>query len=312
MFDPVHPSPSSRLRVFALLGALMIALLVPVASASAAPLNRSLTIDCATTPAPARAPGAKYVHDVTADADMEPVLAPTTSRAPSPARLADATIPVYFHVINKGSSLADGNIPDGQIADQIAVLNAAYAGSGNFTLAGTDRTTNPTWFTAGQGSAAEAAMKAALRQGSADDLNIYSLAPAGNLLGWATFPWNYSAAPSQDGIVVLFSSLPGGAASPYNLGDTATHEVGHWQGLYHTFQNGCNRKGGDLVADTPAERSPAFGCPEGRDTCKGKAGTGVDPIHNFMDYTDDSCMNHFTAGQMARMDAQWTIYRDGK
>lgn len=216
-------------------------------------------------------------------------------------------IPVWMHVINRGSGIANGDIPQSQIDEQIAVLNAAYANTPfTFSLAGVTRTTNASWYTMSPGSAAEAQAKAALRVGGAGTLNFYSANPGQGLLGWATFPSNYVSSPSADGVVVLFSSLPGGTASPYNEGDTGTHEVGHWLGLFHTFQGAC-RQPGDQVSDTPAERSAAFGCPTGRNTCRFKP--GLDPITNFMDYTDDSCMNEFSAGQSARMDAQHQQYR---
>jgi Pregnancy-associated plasma protein-A len=218
-------------------------------------------------------------------------------------------IDVYVHVINKGTGLANGDIPQSMIDSQINVLNAAYAFTGwQFTLVSVDRTTNATWYTMGPGTTAESQAKAALRQGTKRDLNLYSANPGGGLLGWAAFPWDYAARPTLDGVVVLYSSLPGGTAAPYNLGDTATHEIGHWMGLYHTFQGGCSGNG-DFVSDTPAEASPAFGCPTNRNTC---SSPGLDPIRNFMDYTDDSCMNTFSGGQNTRADAQFTTYRFGK
>ena len=221
-------------------------------------------------------------------------------------------INVYVHNITKANGT--GGATSQMINSQMNVLNSAYAGTGwSFNLVSTHDVPNDTWYTVGYGSTAETQMKAALRQGTADDLNMYFANIGGGLLGWATFPSSYASSPSKDGVVILTASLPGGSAVPYNLGDTATHEVGHWMGLYHTFQGGCARsdtKGGDYVADTPAEKSAAYGCPTGRDTCTRLA--GKDPITNFMDYTDDACMFVFSAGQDARMDSMFTTYRAGK
>jgi hypothetical protein len=205
-------------------------------------------------------------------------------------------IPVHVHVLTAEDGR--GNVSDRKIRRQIAVLDDAYAPSGfHFALAGVDRTARDGWYTLGFGSQAERKAKALLHRGGAGTLNIYTAELGGGLLGWATFPWEYADAPDQDGVVVLWSSLPGGSAEPFDLGHTATHEVGHWLGLLHTFQGRCDDR--DRVSDTAAERRPAFGCPVGRDTCPDDA--GLDPIENFMDYSDDACMSLFTAGQAQRM-----------
>lgn len=218
---------------------------------------------------------------------------------------ASRNVRVYVHRIHKADGTG-GNVTDQQIAQQIQVMNNSYSGFATFTLAGVDDTNNNSWYTS-TGGASEKKMKTALRKGTAVDLNIYFNNMGQGLLGWATFPSDYSRNPKMDGLVILYTTVPGGSAAPYNLGDTAVHEAGHWFGLYHTFQGGCTGSG-DSVSDTPAEASAAFGCPTGRDTC---SGGGADPIQNFMDYTDDSCMNTFTAGQTSRADAQWNTYRAG-
>jgi len=231
------------------------------------------------------------------------------------------TINVYFHVIQQNGTAGvsgTGYIPLQWMQDQISVLNVAYAGQGpggtgantpfRFAFAGYNYSVNSSWFNAAPGTTAEAQMKSSLRLGTASDLNIYTSLAAG-YLGYATFPSEYQSDPTNDGIVIYYASLPGSNFDPYNLGDTATHEIGHWLGLYHTFQGGCNGNG-DFVSDTPAERSASFGCPVGQNSCRNKA--GIDPIENFMDYSDDFCMYRFTSGQSSRMDSMWTTYRQGR
>lgn len=223
------------------------------------------------------------------------------------------TINVYFHVIT--NRRGQGNVSDAAINNQITVLNSAYSGlTGGantpfrFQLVNVDRTSNDKWYTAVIGSRAERDMKNALHRGTGRDLNFYTNGMGQGLLGWATFPWEYAGAPTMDGVVCHFASLPGGTFAPYNLGDTATHEVGHWLGLYHTFQGGCTVTN-DEVSDTNAQASSTSGCPIGRDSCQIDGPGRLDPIENFMDYSTDSCMFLFTAGQSARMDDKHATYR---
>ncbi|MFW5470995.1 zinc metalloprotease [Knoellia sp. CPCC 206435] len=226
----------------------------------------------------------------------------TTARTATTATFAPVVVDVHWHTITSGSR---GAVSAAVVTQQVNVLNAAYAGSGfSFRLASTSRTDNGAWYTdLTYGGAPERAMKSALHVGGMDDLNIYTADLADDLLGWATFPTSTPSA--MDGVVLLDAALPGGTAAPYNLGDTAVHEVGHWLNLHHTFRGGCSRIN-DYVLDTPAEASPASGCPVGRDSC---GLPGLDPVRNFMDYTTDSCMNHFSGGQRKRMQHSWVAFR---
>ncbi|KAG8700384.1 hypothetical protein FRC08_004734 [Ceratobasidium sp. 394] len=209
------------------------------------------------------------------------------SKAPRGVRTnAAKPINVFWHVISMNNTEDGGNIPQQRIIEQVKILYKDFAASGlPFVLAGTDRTVNADWFNnAGPGTSQQTLMKRTLRRGGVADLNVYSVgfipSPRGPLTGYATFPSSYESNRQDDGVVILFSTLPKGSAAPYNLGKTLTHEVGHWVGLYHTFEGGCSESsGGDRVDDTPAEYSPAYGCPTGRDTC---TGVGVDPYVMFL------------------------------
>jgi hypothetical protein len=214
-------------------------------------------------------------------------------------------IPVAFHVITAANGT--GNVSDEQIHRQIDTLNAGYEGTGfGFYLSSVDRTANDNWFYNTENF--DAQMKAALAIDPPHNLNLYTAFIGGGILGYAYLPWSFPESSFMHGVVVLYSSLPGGGSPPYNLGATATHEVGHYLGLLHTFERGCTPPG-DEVDDTPYEASAAFGCPIGRNSCANEP--EPDPIHNYMDYTDDACMFEMTAGQAERMDWAVSTYKPG-
>jgi Pregnancy-associated plasma protein-A len=214
------------------------------------------------------------------------------------------TIRVAFHVLSSGKI---GQVTDAQVAAQIAELNRAYAGTGyTFQLVSLDRTDQGGWARMNPGTGAEIHAKQALAVDPAHTLNIYTADLGKSILGWAFLPYGLSEDSFLHGVVAHSGSLPGGPfGDHYSLGRTIVHEVGHYLGLLHTFENGCEAPG-DLVEDTPYEATPAFGCPEDRNTCPQP---GLDPIHNYMDYGYDSCITDFTAGQIELMHDAVTAYR---
>jgi hypothetical protein len=224
---------------------------------------------------------------------------------------AQVTVPVVFHVVT--ATDGTGDVSDAQINAQIAEMNEDYAGAENpgtaantqfsFTLQAVRHWANDSWFNDPDSAAGERALKSATHEGDSTTLNIWSTNTG--YLGYATFPWWYAGDPELDGIIIQWGSLPGGPITNYNEGKTASHESGHWLGLYHTFQGGCAAPG-DEVSDTAPQSSPTEGCPEGRDSC---SGGGLDPIHNYMDYSYDSCYDQFTPGQASRMQDAWAAYR---
>ena len=226
---------------------------------------------------------------------------PTSRRCSSSLLPGSVVIPTYVHVITDVALTAEEQAAmDIRISQQINVLNRSYGGETSATAAdtafqftldvATDYTVNRGVVDDGLRQRRGArTRRRRLRVGGPETLNLYLANIGDNLLGWATFPQSYAGTPSDDGVVILTNSMPGGTDPLYSLGDTATHEVGHWLGLYHTFQGGCTKRN-DQVKDTPQEKSPAFNCPVGRNSCKNSP--GLDPIRNFMDYTQDSCMKH--------------------
>ncbi len=233
--------------------------------------------------------------------------APEFEKGQAPHLENTITVPVAFHVIStevikSGVRTKVGDVSTSKLDAQIQVLNRAFAPVGvQFAKRSVDRSTNATWYNMTMGSSAEAACKRTLAIDPTHVLNIYTSGIPNGQIGWAYYPWAFAESNTLQGLVVHYGTLPGGSVSHYNQGDTATHELGHYFGLYHTFEGGCSSPG-DYVGDTPSEATPAYGKPISRDTCPSP---GTDPIHNYMDYVDDSAMYEFTSGQMARMN--WAL-----
>ncbi|KAF7325875.1 Metalloprotease [Mycena kentingensis (nom. inval.)] len=310
-----------------------VALAAPIALASPlyhnevpfqVPALRNTTLRCGSVISSAKAAQLEAIFNFLLK-ETQPSTSSSSARTPAqtsstsaaqPSSTPIANINVFWHkIVDCTRTSKNGDIAETQIVSQIDVLNADYRGMFTFKLASIDRTCNTTQFNeAGPENAQQTEMKTkdtSARKGSKHDLNVWTVGfdsgDAAGLLGYATFPASYATDPSDDGVVLLYSTLPGGSTTNYDQGKTLTHETGHWLGLYHTFQGGCSDTTGDYVKDTPAEASPASGCQTGRDTCPNLP--GKDPVSNYMDYSDDSCSTLFTSGQAERMKMQWGAFR---
>ena len=325
---------SSRLRLVAATAvATGLLLLAPALPAGAAPLRDAVAPGASKgagcVPGTAGAARVTRPADGPADTDAQrrsidralrqrlarQGLAPTKSRAD--ARVgATLRIPVHVHVIGGKSSKGASKK---RVRNQLRILDSAYNGAQSstntttrfdFYLASFDRTRKSAWRSAVIGGRDDLRMRRALHRGGPSALNLYVSRPqspgAGTVLGWATPPHQARKASHLDGVVIHEESLPRGRFRGYNRGDTAVHEVGHWLGLFHTFEGGCEGPG-DMVDDTPAQSEASSACDELKDSCLAQPGT--DPVHNFMDYSVDDCMNSFTPGQVARMQDNWLAYR---
>lgn len=228
------------------------------------------------------------------------------------------TIPVVVHVVYKTTA---ENISDAQIQSQIDVLNEDFRRTNSdqtnqwsqaadseieFCLASVDPNGNPTnginrKKTKKRSFGADDSMKKSNRGGvnpwnTSDYLNIWVCNLGQGLLGYAQFPGGSAA---TDGVVCLYTAFGrvGNVNAPFNEGRTTTHEVGHWLNLRHIWGDGnCNAD--DFVSDTPLSDAANYGCASGHTSC-----SSTDMVQNYMDYSDDGCMNLFTAGQKARMQA---------
>ncbi len=230
-------------------------------------------------------------------------------------------IPVVVHIIHNGGP---ENISDAQVQSQIDALNEDYrklpgtAGDGTgvdteiqFCLAKKDpqgRCTNgivriQSGLT-NHKSYQRADLTALSSWDAARYLNIYVVKTMDSgVLGYASFP---GGPTNQDGSVMVHYAFgrTGTALAPNHLGRIATHELGHWFSLYHTFNGGCgsdNCLTGDLVCDTPPVNNPNYGCPVSANTCSNDIPNVIDQVQNYMDYTNDACKSMFTLGQKNRM-----------
>ncbi|KAF4460336.1 metalloprotease 1 [Fusarium albosuccineum] len=230
-------------------------------------------------------------------------------------------IPTYLHVVE--SEEQAGFVTDKMLDDQMKVLNETFLPHNiQFVVKNVSHTVNDKWASATRLREKDLA----LRQGNYDELNIYfetGLMREGSVTGICSFPVedpvntgiNGTSWAVYDGCHVSPGTMPGGPGVPWiskddNKGKTATHEVGHWFGLFHVFDGFSCTGDGDFIDDTPAMLTASVGCPVGADSCPDQP--GLDPIHNYMDYSSHDCLYEFTPLQEERMYRSFETLRKGR
>lgn len=226
-------------------------------------------------------------------------------------------IPVWVHILHHTDGT--GNISDARVESQIQILNEDFMAmpgtlgeNGNaalirFRLEGITRTANNIW----HADQDETGYTNALAVDPQRNLNIY-VNMADGFLGYVPFFPQEEAGTTRDRVVIFYAAFGTPTTLPdYDLGRTATHEVGHYLGLRHTFQGDCGTETspgcystGDLICDTAGQMGQLFGCPSSSVTCTSEA-----PKNNYMNYTDDDCMTEFTVEQVRRLRCTIQHYR---
>lgn len=217
---------------------------------------------------------------------------------------ATVRVPVVVHMITKGR---EGNYPNKVVERWIDNLNAGFSSTPfQFELVQVNRIHNRQWHEdCGVGTRNHANMTRRLAVNTAKTLNVYVCRPV-PATGMGTFPFMFPHGDKRHSVVIHSSAMPHGQGRTEisTHGYVLVHEVGHYLGLFHTFQGGCQNR--DEVADTPGQSGPTNGCHGFRDTCPEP---GADAVTNYMDYANDLCWDQFTPGQIQRMVEMTALFR---
>jgi len=255
---------------------------------------------------------ALYLYDEFEDGGISASVTTSDGTVLASVQMGTWTDFIFLDFTAPTGSYITGLVSDEIIEAQTAVLNTFYNSFGySFYTANIDSAVNAGWYYATDSHKFETdtwvnddqflAMNHAMNVDVPTSINFYWTG-ATLTSGLGVYPWSFPEDSSSHGLYCANYTFPGSDGN-FSEGYTGVHEVGHYFGLYHTFQNGCTAPG-DEVDDTPAQEEANYGCPSNPYSCN-----SYDDVGNFMDYMDDVCLNHFTQGQIDRMDWALETYR---